>query len=121
MEKDVNNLIVGMSREEYNRKATSHSKANIFLWTVGGIVFNIFRSNLFSISTLLLIIPGIFIISFASIPTFYIEAKKYQIIPKTKNVFIFLLFSIWYLIDIIYPVVLGIVFILLIEYLFKLF
>ena len=118
---NVQYLIMGMEKHEYNQKASAHSKANLILWVIGGIIFNIYKSNLFSISTLLLIIPGIFIISFASMISFFIDVKKHQIIPSTNNVFVLLLFTLWYLIDIVYPIALSIGYIMLVEYLFKLF
>lgn len=113
--------IMGVDKLQYNQMATSHSKANIVLWLIAGIIYNIYHSNLFSLSTLLLIIPGIFVISFASIPTFYVNTKKHEIIPKTNNVLILILFTIWYFIDLVYPVVLSIAYILLIEYILKMF
>lgn len=117
----MDNKILGIDKMEYNQLASKHSKANIFLWIIAGIIYNLFHSNLISISTLLLLLPGIFIISFASIPTFYIDLKKREIVPRTNNIFILILFSIWYLIDLVYPIVLAIGYILLIEYLLKRF
>lgn len=110
-----------LDEAEYNQMASSHSKANIFLWLISGIIFNVYQSSLISLSTLLLVIPGIFIISFASIPTFWVEVKKHQIVPATKNIFVLILFTIWYLIDLVYPILLSIGYILLIEYILKLF
>lgn len=115
----MENTIWGLDKARYNQKASSHSKANIFLWLISGFAYNIYQSNLVSFSTLLLIIPGIFIISFASIPTFWVEVKKHQIVPKTNNFFVLTLFTIWYLIDLAYPVILSIGYILLIEYMLK--
>ncbi len=117
----MKNTIWGLDKKRYNQMASSHSKANIFLWLISGIIYNIYQSNLISWSTLLLIMPGIFIISFASIPTFWIEVKKHQIIPATKNIFVLIFFTIWHLIDLAYPVLLSIGFILLIEYILKFF
>jgi len=118
---NMENTIWGIDKKKYNQMASSHSKANIFLWLIAGIVYNIYQSNLISISTLLVIIPGIFIISFASIPTFWVEVKKRQIVPATKNIFVLILFTIWSLVDLIYPVLLSIGYILLVEYILKFF
>ena len=93
----MQHLIMGMGKEQYDQKASSHSKANIFLWVIGGILFNIYKGNLFSVSTLLLIIPGIFIVSFASMITFFVDVKKHQIVPKTNNLFV--LCFIYYLVS----------------------
>lgn len=111
----------GLDEAKYNQMASSYSKANIFLWLISGIIYNIYQSNLVSFSTLLLIIPGIFIISFASIPTFWVEVKKHQIIPITNSIIVLTLFTIWYLIDLLYPMILSIGYILLIEYALKFF
>ncbi len=117
----MKNTIWGLDKTKYNQTASSHSKSNIFLWLISGVIYNIYHSNLVSFSTLLLIIPGIFIISFASILTFWVEVKKHQIVPKTNNIFVLTLFSIWYLINLAYPVILSIGYILLIEYILKFF
>ncbi|MBU0533373.1 MAG: hypothetical protein KJ887_01040 [Candidatus Omnitrophica bacterium] len=117
----MENTIWGIEKAKYNQMANSHSKANIFLWLISGVIYNIYQTNLISFSTLLLIIPGIFVISYASIPTFWVEVKKHQIVPKTNNILVLTLFTIWYLIDIVYPVILSIGYILLIEYILKFF
>ena len=111
----------GIDETKYNQMASSHSKANIFLWLISGIVYNIYQSNLISFSTLLLVIPGIFIISLASMLTFWVEVKKQQIVPVTKNIFVLIFFTIWYLVDLVYPVLLSVGYILVIEYILKLF
>jgi len=116
--KFMNNQILGIDKEQYNQKASSHSKANILLWILGGIIFNIFKGNLISLSTILLIIPGIFVASFASILTFFVDIKKNQIIPNTNNILVLFLFTIWYVIDLAFPIILSISYVLLIEYLF---
>lgn len=105
----------GLSQLEYNRLASEHSRANIVLWIIAGIIYNIVQHNLFSLSTLLLIIPGIFVISFASMPTFWVEIKKRKIIPETKSIIVLTLFTVWYVVDLIYPIALAIGYIKLIE------
>lgn len=104
----------GLAPEEYNRLASSHSKADIFLWLAGGLIYNFFHGNLISLSSALVILPGIFIASFASIPTFWVNVKKMQILPKTNNIFVLAGFTIWYVIDLIFPILLSILFIKLI-------
>jgi len=110
------NNLWGLPQAEYAKLASSHSKANIFLWFISGIVYNLITGNLPSLSTVLLVIPGIFIISFASILTFWVDQKKKQIVQKTNNVFILFLFTIWFFIDLVYPIILSILFIDLINY-----
>lgn len=105
----------GREEREYEKLASSHSKANIILWLIGGIIYNIYHSNFVSISSALLVLPGIFLISFASIPTFWMNLKKDQIVRNTNNYAVLALFTIWVLIDLIYPVFLSVGFILLVE------
>jgi hypothetical protein len=107
--------IMGLDKAQYNQKAARHSKANIFLWLIAGIVYNLYHSNLFSLSTLLFIMPGMFVISFASILTFFVNTKKHQIVPRTNNVLILISFTIWYFVDLVYPIVRSIAYVLLIE------
>jgi hypothetical protein len=83
--------IMGLDKARYDQKAASHSKANIFLWLIAGIVCNLYHSNLFSLSTLLFIMPGMFVISFASILTFFVNTKKHQTVPGTNNVLILII------------------------------
>lgn len=61
----------------YDRKASEHSKNAIFLWIIVGIGWIIFDKdlNLFSLVGGLLLIPGIFVASFASMPLFLIRNK----------------------------------------------
>ena len=105
----------GLPKSEYNALATPHSKADIFLWVIGGMVYNGIIGNLFSLSTALLIIPGIFIASYASMLTFWVEIQKRRILPQTNNVFVLLGFTIWFVIDLAYPVILSILFINLVN------
>ena len=113
--------IWGLNKAKYDQMASSHSRANIILWLVSGIIYNVYQLNLFSISTLLLVLPGVFIISYASIPTFWVEVKKHQIIPDTKNVFVLVLFTVWYFVNIAYPVLLSIGYIWIIQNILKMF
>lgn len=115
------NKIMGMEESLYNNLASKHSRAKIILWVITGIIFNIVQGNLISISTLLLIIPGIFVISLASMLTFFIEIKKQKILSNTNNnFFIWGFATFWMLLDLIFPIALSIGYIFLIEYLLKL-
>lgn len=113
------NKIWNLETDTYNKLSTSHSKANIFLWVIGGLIYNLFCGNLLSLSSALVIFPGIFIASFASIPTFWVEIKKKQIVPKTNNIFILTGFTIWYIFDLVYPILISILFIQLVNKLFS--
>ena len=59
----------------------------------------------------LVILPGIFIASFASIPTLWVNIKKAEIVPSTNNILVLIGFTIWYFFDLIYPILLSILFI----------
>lgn len=115
-----NGKIWGLDKNVYNQLASRHSKADIFFWLLGGLIYNYFNHNLVSISSALLILPGIFIASFAGIPAFWVNVKKLQIIPNTKNIFVLIGFSIWYLIDFVYPILLSIVFIKIVNFILSL-
>jgi hypothetical protein len=115
------NKLWGLDQATYDKLAATHSKANIFGWLIAGAIYNIWQSNVLSLSTLLLFFPGIFVMSFASMLTFWVEIKKHQIVPGTKNISVLILFTIWGLIDLAYPIFLSIGYILLIEYIYKLF
>ena len=108
----------GLDQETYDRLASQHSKANIFLWVVSGLLYLYWIGELVSLATLLLLLPGIFIASFASMPTFWVNVKKMQIVPKTHNVLVLLGFTVWYVVDLIYPVVLALLFIELVRVVF---
>ena len=101
----------GLEPDVYAKLASNHSKVSIFLWIIGGLVYNFLHGSLISLPSGLIIFPGMFIISFASILTFWVNVKKMQILPKTDNVLILIGFTIWYLFDLLYPVLLSILFI----------
>lgn len=116
---ETNTQIWGFNKDTYNKLASRHSKSDIFLWLVGGLVYNFFQGDLLSISSGLLIIPGIFIASFAGIPAFWVNIKKIQILPKTNNILVLLGFTVWYIIDIAYPVLLSVLFIKVVNFLIR--
>ena len=101
----------GLDKDSYNKLASEHSKANILLWVLGGLAFNFYVGNLISISTILLVLPGIFIISFVSILTFYINQVKNKSVAATNNPFILLFWTAWMIIDFVFPILLGVLFV----------
>ena len=108
--------IMGLDPQVYNALASQHSKNDIFLWLVGGYLFIFFSKSSYSIITMILLVfPGVFVASFASILTFYVEIKKRKIIPKTNSFFVLLFFTLWMLIDLVYPVLLSICYVFLME------
>lgn len=61
----------------YEKQAAEHSKNAIFLWIIVGIIWILIDNsiNLFSLIGLFLILPGIFVASFASMPLFLLRNK----------------------------------------------
>ncbi|MDP1707058.1 MAG: hypothetical protein Q8L30_00640 [bacterium] len=101
--------------DEHSRLATSHSKANIFGWVVGGVIYSYFYGNLISLTTGLLIFPGIFIASFASILTFWGDRKMESVITNSKNFLVLLGATVWLVISKVYPYALGALFVIVVN------
>ena len=102
-------------KDEYNSLATSHSKANIFGWIIGGVIYSYFYGSLISITTGLLILPGIFIASFASIPTFWGNRKMTQVVNGSENFLVLLGATVWLVVSKVYPYALGAIFVLIVN------
>lgn len=112
----TNETIMGLDPQVYDNRASQHSKADIFLWLIGGYLFIFFSESSYSVATMILLfMPGVFVASFASMLTFYVEVKKGEILPKTDNFFILLFFTLWAVIDFLYPVLLSICYVFLVE------
>lgn len=75
-----NKQIAGLDQEVYDQSASDYSKGVIFTWLVAGVIYSVISGTFFELSTVLLFLPGIFIISFASIPFFLLKVKKYKAI-----------------------------------------
>lgn len=102
-------------KDEHNILATSHSKANIFGWIVGGVVYSYFYGSLISLATGLLIFPGIYIASFASILTFLGNRKMEQVVTGSKNPLILLGATVWLVVSKVYPYALGAFFVIVVN------
>lgn len=100
---------------EHNSMATAHSKANIFGWVIGGVIYSYLYGNLVSLTSALLIFPGIFIASFASIITFRGNKKMEQVVAGTENPLILLGATVWLVVSKIYPYVLGALYVIMIN------
>lgn len=109
--------LTGLSKEEYNRRASEHAKNDIFLWLLGGWVYNLFQGQIFSWSSVLLFLPGMVLITAVAIPTFFIELKKERSILATGNdasakTWLLLAgWTVWYVVNLAYPVVLAILYV----------
>src|SRR5688572_29076118 len=60
----------------WDNVATRESKSKIMLWLLAGWIYNLVEGVLFSLSSLLLFVPRIFIASLAAIPVALINAFK---------------------------------------------
>jgi hypothetical protein len=73
-------------RAEYEAEASQASKNGIFLWCVSGVIY-IWLSDdhrLLSLVGFLLLMPGIFIASFATIPFFFADRSVKAQIVKVR-------------------------------------
>ncbi|MDO8516281.1 MAG: hypothetical protein Q7S28_03460 [bacterium] len=104
--------LMGSDVNEYNKLAAGHSKANIFGWIIGGIAYSYFYGSLIGITTGLLIFPGIFIASFASILTFWGDRKMEEVVAGSENFLVLLGATVWLVVSKVYPYALGALFII---------
>jgi hypothetical protein len=72
--------IFGLDQQEYSRSAKEYAGGAITLWIVAGLAYNLLHGRLISLQSGLLILPGVFIVSFASIPFFYLSVKKRKVL-----------------------------------------
>ncbi len=77
--------VAGVDADEYNMSATSYSKSVIFWWLTAGLIYSIITGTFVSLSTVLLFLPGIFVISFASIPFFLLKLRKIKSIHAMND------------------------------------
>lgn len=124
-----NKQIAGLDQEEYDQSASEYSKGVIFTWLAAGVIYSIISGTTFELSTALLFLPGIFVISFASIPFFLLKVKKHKAInfmnerdtifimatgekeKSIKDVPKLIFFTITSIVGFLFPVIAAIVFI----------
>lgn len=80
------NAVMGMPQSEYNAKASAATKTNIILWLISGLLFNLITGKLISLKTLLLFLPGVFVVSLVGIPFFYFTEKSKQRVRKLDGI-----------------------------------
>jgi hypothetical protein len=107
--------VLGVTQEKYNTMAHSHSKAAITLWLLGGFGFIFYQGSIVSLATILLLLPGIFIISIFSALPFMFQMKTRDIVFKRSPVLALILTIFWSLLDLILPIALSVGYILLIQ------
>lgn len=124
-----NKQIAGLDQATYDKSASEYSKGVIFAWLVTGVIYSAIAGTLMSWSTVLLFLPGIFVISFASIPFFLLKVKKFKTITAMnerdgvamlmtgrrnnalKDVPTLLFFTITSVLGFLFPIVAAIVFV----------
>lgn len=77
--------VAGLDQETYDKSASEYSKGVIFTWLVAGVIYSLIAGTFMSWSTVLLFMPGIFVISFASIPFFLLKVKKFKTITAMNE------------------------------------
>lgn len=98
--------IAGLDQETYDHFASEYSKGAIFAWLAAGIIYSIVIGEVFSLPTLLLIFPGVFVISIASIPFFLLKTKRFESAGATRAQFV-----ITRILDVTFPIVAAIIFV----------
>ncbi len=117
-----------MSPEEeawklWDRFATHEAKGQIFLWLLAGLIYNFVTGRLLSLSTVILIFPGIFIASLLAFPGALMNAAKVRSVmamkigARPKNILVLLGWTCWYVIDLVYVPALAILTVRLIQWL----
>lgn len=128
--KDTSNeQVAGLDQDTYDKSASEYSKGVIFTWLVAGVIYSLIAGTFVSWSTVLLFIPGIFVISFASIPFFLLKVKKFKTITamnerdgamllmtgkrskQLKDVPTLIFFTLTSVVGFLFPIVAAIVFI----------
>jgi len=122
---DTEDQIAGISKSDYNQSAKEYSKNQIMLWLVAGVVYSIYAGSLISVTTILLFLPGIFIISLASIPFFLLRIKKVKTIQSmsgtntSSQIPTLIFFTITSIIGFLFPIASSVLFVYLLNGLFK--
>ncbi|MBL8160005.1 hypothetical protein JNJ66_06120 [Candidatus Saccharibacteria bacterium] len=89
-------------QEGYEKAASAHSGNAITVWLLVGGIYNFATGNIWSWATVLLVLPGVFLASFASIPTYWLKHKKHQIVPKTNSIGVLILFTLTTLLSVLW-------------------
>lgn len=106
--------VMGLDINSYNNQATGYGKSTVFYWLIAGVITNIVDGKLFSLSTLLLLIPGVFIASGLALPLFWLKRKKVLMLTNSKSVVLLLLFTLTTALEVAVPVLAAIMFVKLI-------
>ena len=77
-------LMFGMAERVYNYQATLFCKLVVAVWLMGGGVYALCAGNLFSLPTLALFLPGVFVASLAAFLGFVVYAKSMQVVDALE-------------------------------------
>ncbi len=102
-------IIMGIHRDWFNESASRYAKNTIGWWLIAGIIWSFIAHNHPMLDIFLLILPGVFVISILSIPLFWVRIQKYKRVPDTNNVLVLSLFTVTSIIDFLFPIVMAIV------------
>src|SRR6266446_9068602 len=75
---------MGLDDAEYRQRASAAGKASILLWLVSGLLYNTYFRHLISISSLLLVVPGIFVASLVALPVLWVDLLKDRILLRQR-------------------------------------
>ena len=101
--------VMGLDSETYDASASQYAKGKIYSWMIAGIIYAIIVGQHVLLVSLLLFLPGIFVISMLSIPFFFLKVQKYKVLPGTRNVFVLTFFTLTTLIDLIFPIFFAVI------------
>jgi len=110
---------MGLDDAEYHQRASAAGKASIFLWLVAASSTNTYHRHLISISSLLLVVPGIFVASLGALAVLWVDLQKDRVLlhqrarhlegqRRASDWFVLVVATPWWLISQLWPVGLAI-------------
>ena len=110
---------MGLDDAVYRQRATAAAKAAVFLWLLGGFIYNAYYGHLISLSSLLLFVPGIFVVGLLALPVFLVDLYKERLLLRGRarhrtgqgrgsDWLVLILATPWWVISQVWPVGLAI-------------
>lgn len=115
--KSDSSLIAGIDRSLYSQYGATYAKSQITWWLIAGLIYSIFAGSFISITTLILIFPGIFIVSISSIPFFLLQIKKIKVVSSmvgkddASQIPVLAFFTITTILGSLFPIILSIIYV----------
>jgi len=75
---------MGLDDAIYRQRATAAAKAAVFLWLLGGFIYNAYHGHLISLSSALLFFPGIFVAGLLALPVFLVDLYKERLLLRGR-------------------------------------